>query len=121
MSGGWLETPNRSRSTRGSSSGNAMAAAAGTAPRRRISTSTRRELRGATSASSGGPYDLDQVQIEHVYPQHPQRGYEDPTLGELVHDLGNLAFWQGDENRLASNKPYLGEDTDNSKKPDLLG
>lgn len=67
------------------------------------------------------PYDLDQVQIEHVYPQRAQRGYEDPTLGELVHDLGNLAFWQGDENRLASNKPYLGEDTDNSKKPDLQG
>ncbi len=65
------------------------------------------------------PYDLDQVQVEHVYPQHPQRGHELAELTDLVHDLGNLAFWQGDENRLASNKPYVDEDSDNSKKPDL--
>ena len=63
--------------------------------------------------SQEAPYDLDQVQIEHVYPQRPRDGQQDAKLDEFVHDLGNLAFWQGNENERASNKPYA------EKSPDL--
>ena len=49
-------------------------------------------------------FDLQAIQIEHIYPQRPRERI--PALNSLVHDLGNLTFWAPDDNRSASNAPF---------------
>ncbi|MGW2539469.1 DUF262 domain-containing protein [Kitasatospora sp. NPDC001574] len=52
-------------------------------------------------------FDLDQVTIEHIYPQNPQAGSADSDLDPLVHQLGNLTFFGPGENSDAGNKSFL--------------
>src|SRR5574340_425930 len=49
-------------------------------------------------------FDLNQVTIEHIYPQNPAN--PDPTLEPYKHDIGNLSFWAPEDNRAASNDPF---------------
>ncbi|MFI6448822.1 DUF262 domain-containing protein [Kitasatospora sp. NPDC050543] len=66
------------------------------------------------SGNTGSPkpdmmsvFDLDQVTIEHIYPQSPQAGSVDSGLAPLVHQLGNLTFFGPGENSDAGNKSFL--------------
>ncbi|MFE0477485.1 DUF262 domain-containing protein [Streptomyces sp. NPDC058947] len=52
-------------------------------------------------------FDLNQVTIEHIYPQNPLPGDNDPALNEYVHQLGNLTFFGPGENSDAGNKPFI--------------
>jgi hypothetical protein len=52
-------------------------------------------------------FDLNQVTIEHIYPQSPLPGDNDPALNEYVHQLGNLTFFDPGENSDAGNKPFI--------------
>lgn len=48
--------------------------------------------------------DIDQVSIEHIYPQAPS--VPDPTLENIKHHLGNLALWAPGENSGAGNEDF---------------
>lgn len=49
-------------------------------------------------------FDLDSVNIEHVYPQHPDNAVR--RLEALKHSLGNLTALDQDEGRRAGNKEF---------------
>ncbi|MFE4650485.1 DUF262 domain-containing protein [Streptomyces sp. NPDC056707] len=51
-------------------------------------------------------FDLQQVTIEHIYPQNPLPGDERPEMGELLNRLGNLTFFGPRENSDAGNKSF---------------
>lgn len=53
--------------------------------------------------------DMDQVTIEHIYPQNASPA--DPQFSGHVHRLGNLSYWAADDNGAAGN------DTFEVKKP----
>ncbi len=50
-------------------------------------------------------YDLDQVNIEHVYPQNPQQ--PNSKLTEVKHELGNLTPLDDRDGQLAGNEPFV--------------
>ncbi|MFF3060167.1 DUF262 domain-containing protein [Streptomyces sp. NPDC057909] len=52
-------------------------------------------------------FDLNQVTIEHIYPQNPLPGDSDPVLAGNVHRLGNLTFFGPGENSDAGNKSFV--------------
>lgn len=54
-------------------------------------------------------FDLDQIDIEHVYPQNPAAPI--PNLEVLKHDIGNLTFWAPNDNRAAGRLSFA------AKKP----
>jgi hypothetical protein len=49
-------------------------------------------------------FDLDHVNIEHIYPQHP--GVPDPLLEPSKHSLGNLTALDEGEGKLAGNQEF---------------
>lgn len=49
-------------------------------------------------------YDLDQVNIEHIYPQNPK--VSDATLDELKHALGNLTALDDADGVVAGNETF---------------
>jgi hypothetical protein len=49
-------------------------------------------------------YDLNGIQVEHVYPQRPRAPVE--QLQPVVHEIGNLTFWAPEDNKAASNAPF---------------
>jgi hypothetical protein len=49
-------------------------------------------------------FDLDTVNIEHVYPQNPSK--EEPMLNPLKHTLGNLTALDQNEGSIAGNKEF---------------
>jgi hypothetical protein len=49
-------------------------------------------------------FDLDSVNIEHVYPQHPDNAVR--RLEALKHSLGNLTALDQDEGRRAGNNEF---------------
>jgi hypothetical protein len=49
-------------------------------------------------------FDLQGVEIEHIYPQRPRERIE--KLAPHVHELGNLTLWAPEDNRSASNAPF---------------
>jgi Protein of unknown function DUF262/Protein of unknown function (DUF1524) len=49
-------------------------------------------------------YDLDQVNIEHIYPQNPKQ--PDAQLDEVKHALGNLTPLDDRDGVLAGNEPF---------------
>ncbi|MFE1863265.1 DUF262 domain-containing protein [Streptomyces anandii] len=51
-------------------------------------------------------FDLQQVTIEHIYPQNPLPGDEQPEMRELLNRLGNLTFFGPRENSDAGNKSF---------------
>lgn len=51
-------------------------------------------------------FDLQQVTIEHIYPQNPLANEAKKDMDELVHCLGNLTFFGPKENADAGNKPF---------------
>ncbi|MEU0475710.1 DUF262 domain-containing protein [Streptomyces olivaceus] len=51
-------------------------------------------------------FDLQQVTIEHIYPQSPLPGEVQPDLRELLNRLGNLTFFGPRENSDAGNKTF---------------
>ncbi|TYB47889.1 DUF262 domain-containing protein [Actinomadura chibensis] len=48
--------------------------------------------------------DMDQVTIEHIYPQNARP--VDPQFSGQVHRLGNLSYWAPDDNSAAGNDPF---------------
>ncbi len=48
-------------------------------------------------------YDLQALEVEHIYPQHPRQHIEE--LDPHIHALGNLTFWAPGDNRSANNAP----------------
>ncbi|WP_380145119.1 DUF262 domain-containing protein [Kroppenstedtia eburnea] len=50
-------------------------------------------------------YSIDQIQIEHIYPQNPKTRSAD--MEKLKNNLGNLSFWSPSDNWKASNKHFL--------------
>lgn len=50
--------------------------------------------------------DLAQVDIEHVYPQNPLAGHQDPQLVPYTDLIQNLSFWAAADNRAAQNAPF---------------
>jgi hypothetical protein len=55
-----------------------------------------------------GHYDLDAIEIEHIYPQNPPAQERRPDLDEVKHDLGNLTFWDPGDNKDAGNGSFAG-------------
>lgn len=55
-----------------------------------------------------GHYDLDAIEIEHIYPQNPPPAERISELDELKHDIGNLSFWDPSDNKDAGNGSYAG-------------
>ena len=51
-------------------------------------------------------YDLDQITLEHIYPQNPQPAEQNAFLDSVKHNLGNLSFWGPTDNRRSGNKPF---------------
>ncbi|MGH2594715.1 MAG: DUF262 domain-containing protein [Actinomycetota bacterium] len=49
-------------------------------------------------------YDLQAIEVEHIYPQRPRVKVSD--LDSHVHALGNLTFWSPTDNKAASNAPF---------------
>ena len=49
--------------------------------------------------------DLNQVTIEHIYPQNAQP--PDPALAPNANRLGNLSYWGPNDNSAAANAPFL--------------
>lgn len=60
--------------------------------------------KGKPVADKVAAYDLNQIDIEHVYPQNPVT--QDPDLDPLKHDVGNLTFWGPADNKAASNSDF---------------
>jgi hypothetical protein len=50
--------------------------------------------------------DIDNLQVEHIYPQTPQPGHVDTALEPVKHHLGNLTYFTDADNRCASNEPF---------------
>ncbi len=50
--------------------------------------------------------DLDEVTIEHIYPQNAAAGDKDASLEPLKHWLPNLTFFGPKDNSTAGNKPF---------------
>jgi hypothetical protein len=50
-------------------------------------------------------FDLEQISIEHVYPQNPATPV--PALDHLKQDIGNLTFWAPNDNRAAGNVSFV--------------
>ena len=59
-------------------------------------------------------FHLDQVTIDHVYPQNPNPTDIDPSLEPLKHTIGDLTILASTENSSCSNKLFL------IKKPNYL-
>lgn len=51
-------------------------------------------------------FHLDAITIEHIYPQNPKQGEDDPALDPLKHMLGNLSFWGPIDNQAAANESF---------------
>ena len=51
-------------------------------------------------------FSLAKADIEHIYPQTPEHGHEDPALEKVKRNLGNLAFLYQGDNRRYKNKPF---------------
>lgn len=49
-------------------------------------------------------FDISSLHVEHIYPQ--RAGDLNEALVPLMHNLGNLSFWSGDDNRAASNAGF---------------
>jgi hypothetical protein len=52
-------------------------------------------------------WDLGQIEIEHIYPQHPKAGEGDDELEPFMHSIGNLTIWAPGDNRAAKNDRFL--------------
>jgi hypothetical protein len=61
-----------------------------------------RKLSGEPKPPKTASWDLGRVQIEHIYPQSPEKGVPAQLEG-AIHRLGNLTFWGPDDNREATN------------------
>lgn len=48
--------------------------------------------------------NIDNVDIEHIYPQNPKRTND--SIEPLKHKIGNLTFWSSDDNKSASNETF---------------
>jgi Protein of unknown function (DUF1524) len=64
----------------------------------------RQGAHGSPKPSMLSVTDMEQVTIEHIYPQsaHPV----DPQLAPNVHRLGNLSYWGPDDNAAAENSSF---------------
>ena len=51
-------------------------------------------------------WDLNQVTIEHIYPQNPKPDDIDLALEPHKHEISNLSFWASRENSAARNDPF---------------
>ncbi|HEU5384074.1 MAG TPA: DUF262 domain-containing HNH endonuclease family protein [Ktedonobacteraceae bacterium] len=63
-----------------------------------------RGANGQPSPETTRMFDVNQVSIEHIYPQKPATS--DPLLEPLKHDIGNLTFWGPSDNSSATNAPF---------------
>ncbi|MEV8634574.1 DUF262 domain-containing HNH endonuclease family protein [Streptosporangium sp. NPDC051023] len=61
---------------------------------------------GSPKFSSGVVVDIEQVTIEHIYPQNPPAMQKNAVLEDLKHRLGNLSYWDPRDNVTAGNKPF---------------
>jgi len=57
---------------------------------------------GEPSPNTLSNFDLTQITIDHIYPQHPQE--PNKTLDDIQHLLGNLTLLSGADNSSAGNK-----------------
>lgn len=51
-------------------------------------------------------FALDQVSIEHIYPQSPLPSDRDANLEPYIHTIGNLSIWGPEENSHAGNQNF---------------
>jgi hypothetical protein len=51
-------------------------------------------------------FDVESAHIDHIYPQNPKPGQDDPDLDDVKHSLGNLVLLEQKPNRIASNAPF---------------
>lgn len=65
---------------------------------------TTRDAAGRLVPSKLSHYDLDAMDVEHIYPQNPK--VRVPELDDVKQVLGNLTFWGPGENVRASNDPF---------------
>jgi len=66
---------------------------------------------GKPKANQMTAFDLDQISIEHIYPQKPKPPDIDIALEPFEHDIGNLTFWAPRDNSSASNQPFSAKKT----------
>ena len=64
----------------------------------------RQGAQGVPKPSMLAVTDMEQVTIEHIYPQGANPA--DPQLASNVHRLGNLSYWGPDDNAAAENSPF---------------
>lgn len=57
-----------------------------------------------TVKAKAAVYDLDQVNIEHIYPQNPK--YQNAKLDEVKHALGNLTALDDRDGQIAGNESF---------------
>jgi hypothetical protein len=67
-------------------------------------TSYRKNQKNIPKPDKTQPYDLDEISIEHIHAQKPQK--RNSTLDPLVNDIGNLTIWAPDDNRAAGNSDF---------------
>ncbi len=61
---------------------------------------------GKPSPNKMSVWDLNQVTIEHIYPQKPKPEDIDLELEPHKHEIANLSFWASRENSAARNDPF---------------
>lgn len=54
-------------------------------------------------------YNLDNLEIEHVYPQNASQLIA--FLEPLKNTIGNLTFWSPNDNKIAGNNPFIQKQT----------
>jgi hypothetical protein len=64
--------------------------------------------------------DIDDVTLEHIYPQNATEADKNPTLEPIKHFLGNLTFFGSDDNVAAGNKSFSAKKEDNYKTSSIL-
>ena len=52
-------------------------------------------------------YTLDNITIEHIYPQNPPANLIDQSIHDVKHQIGNLTFWGPNDNRAAGNESFI--------------
>lgn len=59
---------------------------------------------GKPKPSKISTYDINQLSIEHIYPQKAK--VKIPLLEAYINNIGNLTFWAPNENSTASNDVF---------------
>lgn len=73
---------------------------------------------GQPKTSRIASFDINQISIEHIYPQKSQTPID--NLEQLKHQIGNLTCWAPHDNKVENNNPFDNKKTRYSQSQFLL-